>query len=288
MNRILPKLILHGGAGSLEGQIERRNAFHNSLLRITAATWQVLVDTDAHTAVMFGIRLLEDDPIFNAGLGSRIQSDGQIRMSAALMSGDTRKFSGVINVQNIEHPIDLAEMLSQERFMVLAGEPASEYARQKGFKYFNPETPARREELQRLQRGKSGTVGVVALDSKGSLVVGTSTGGVGCESPGRVSDTPTVAGNYASPLGAVSATGTGEQIVNIGAAARVVTLLDAGFSLQQAVDHTIGLGQELGYEFGIIALDHHGNMIAEKTCDEVFYARTDGSRIKTFFEDKPE
>lgn len=285
MTSIQPRLIIHGGAGTLEGQIERRNAFHISLRRIIAETWEVLLDSNSESAVLQGVRLLEADPIFNAGLGSRIQEDGQIRMSAALMDGKTGTFSGIINVQAIEHPIDLAKHLAGEQHKVLAGDQATQFARKLGYAEFDPETPARVEEYKRRLKGKSGTVGVIALDRKGELVVGTSTGGVGNEIPGRVSDTPTVAGNYASQKAAVSATGTGEEIVNLAVSSRLVSLVDSGLTLPEAAEQVIELGRKKSYKFGFICMDDLGNMIADKTCNEIFYAWTDGSHTRTFFED---
>ena len=279
------RLIIHGGAGSLEGQIDRRIDFHQSLTGIISETWKILLKENSDSAVMQGIRMLEDDPIFNAGLGSRIQADGEIRMSAAYMDGKTGTFSGVINVQGIQHPIDLAKELSFEQYKALAGTEATKFARKLGYLEFNPETEARRQEYERRFIGKSGTVGIIALDKYGELVVGTSTGGVGNEIPGRVSDTPTVAGNYASRKAAVSATGTGEEIVNLAVASRLVALVDSGFSLREASEAVVDLGRSKSYQFGFIALDAEGNMIAHKTCDEVFYAFTDGDNTRTFFED---
>lgn len=283
-SNIPPRLIIHGGAGSLEGQIERRKAFRESLERITRETWNVLLKDGSRSAVLHGVRLLEDDPIFNAGFGSRIQLDGCIRMSASLMDGRTGTFSGIINVSDVQHPIDLADTLAERRHKVLAGEQATQFARSQGYPVFDPETPARRAEYERRLKGSSGTVGVLALDSEGQLTAGTSTGGVGNETPGRVSDTPTIAGNYCSENAAVSATGIGEDIVNNGTAARIVSLVDAGFTLNQAVGQSIELGREKEYRFGLIAMDRHGNMIADKTCNEIFFASYDGSTLTDFFE----
>ena len=205
-----PRLIIHGGAGLLEGNVaipEKEHAyarhrqatirledFRDALTTIAKDSHQILLDEDARAAVLHALRLLEDHPLFNAGTGSHIQSDGRVRMSAALMDGPRNLFSGVINVEAIRHPIDLAALLAAEEHTVLAGEQASAYARQRGFLSHDPITPERRAEYDKLVLGKSGTVGAVALDSTGRICAGTSTGGVGGETPGRVSDAATVAG----------------------------------------------------------------------------------------------
>ena len=95
------------------------------------------------------------------------------------------------------------------------------------------------DEHLRAQKGKTGTVGVVALDRYGNIVAGTSTGGIGGEIPGRVSDSPTIAGNYANKFAGISATGIGEQIVNLGAAVKIATRVEDGMDLKSAVDKTI-------------------------------------------------
>ena len=99
-------LIIHGGAGAREGHHTTFQLYAASLDRIVEEAWLSLGSEGARAAVLHAIRLLEDDPIFNAGFGSRIQRDGQVRMSAALMDGRVGRFSGVVNVQEVQHPID--------------------------------------------------------------------------------------------------------------------------------------------------------------------------------------
>ena len=116
---VTPKLIIHGGAGSLEGNIERKNSIRNSLKSICKKTYAYLLKSSANDAVIFGIKLLENDALFNAGTGSKIQNDGEIRMSAGFMDGQKKNFSGVINIQNVQHPILVAELLQQNGVLVL-------------------------------------------------------------------------------------------------------------------------------------------------------------------------
>ena len=109
------QLVIHGGAGSLEGKTAEAQNIHQSLCRIWEETFDLLKKKTAEAAVIHGIRLLEDDPVFNAGTGSKLQADGEVRMSAALMDGVKNRFSGVINVQNIRFPIEAAALLSKKK-----------------------------------------------------------------------------------------------------------------------------------------------------------------------------
>ncbi len=219
----LPALIIHGGAGAREGAHTSFRRYADSLDVIAEAAWAVLQADGAEAAVMRAIRDLEDDPVFNAGLGSRLQADGAARMSAALMDGLRGRFSGVINVERIRNPIDVALRLQGEDHAVIAGDQATRYAREvMGLDDFDPVTEHRLAEHARNAAGRTGTVGAVAVDADGELWAGTSTGGVGYETPGRVSDSATVAGNYAGRSAGVSCTGIGEQIVDHAAAARTI------------------------------------------------------------------
>ncbi len=276
------KLIIHGGAGSLEGNIEREEAIRQSLQSICEKTYAFLLRSSANEAVIYGIKLLEDDPLFNAGTGSKIQNDGQIRMSAAFMDGQKKSFSGVINIQHVQHPILVAEKLQEYEHTVLSGDMSIQFARESGFPEYDPLTQERFNEFQSKKTGTTGTVGVVALDLNGYISAGTSTGGVGGEIPGRVSDSPTVAGNYANEFAGVSATGIGEHIVNSAVAAKIVTRVEDGMTLESAVDKSIKEGQENDDHFGVICITSAGDIVSSKTKDTVFYSFHDGSGIKTF------
>ncbi|MFM8008272.1 MAG: isoaspartyl peptidase/L-asparaginase, partial [Dolichospermum sp.] len=110
--QVQPKLIIHGGAGSsLQGK-GGLIAVRNSLSKIVADVYALLLNgANATEAVVRGCQMLEDEPRFNAGTGSVLQSDGQIRMSASIMDGTTGRFSGVINVSRVKNPIKMALFL---------------------------------------------------------------------------------------------------------------------------------------------------------------------------------
>jgi L-asparaginase len=280
---IKPKLIIHGGAGQMEGSMFSFKDYHKALTKIIEKTYPVLIKENSRAAVITGIRALETNPMFNAGKGSKLQRDGQVRMCAAIMSSDDNKFSGVINIRNVRHPISVADLLNKERHTVLGGNEATDFARQNEFKYFNPITEHRLKEFKEAMFGDTGTVGVVALDAKGVMSVGTSTGGVGYERPGRIGDSATVAGTYASKYCGVSCTGKGEHIMNQAVAARVVTRVEDGKNLDSAVRKLIKESNDMGYHFGMIAVDYKGNVVVHGTKDvNVLYATYDGDKIETF------
>jgi L-asparaginase len=291
---VKPRLVIHGGLGRQEGNYEYRDPhtgetrersadFHLALGRVLVEAWPVLIARGSREAVLTAVRAMEDDPLFNAGRGSKLQSDGQIRMSAGLMDGGASLFSGAVNAQGVRHPIDLAAALAAEANTVLAGVMATQYARNHGHELRDPFTPERVAEHERRVHGEHGTVGAVALGADGAIVAGTSTGGVGGETPGRVSDTPTVAGTYASGSAGASCTGCGEDITNHAAAARVVVRVEDGASLAQAVSRSIAEANARGWSLGLIALDAQGHVEVGHTDGAlVLFAVHDGEEPRTF------
>lgn len=275
-------IIIHGGIKEFENISGIERDIRDALKEIVTASRAILLAEGARAAVISAVTALEDCELFNSGTGSRIQADGEIRMSASLMDGRRNHFSGVINIQNVRNPVLVAAELAGEKNRVLAGNPATRYARNKGFGHHNPCTEHRwREHLKGL-RGSSGTVGAAAVDAKGDLFAATSTGGVGGEIPGRVSDSATVAGNYATPLAAVSCTGAGEEIVNLGVASRIATRRLDGQDLAQAVRNTLEEGATRGYTFGVIAVDDSGFTIADQTRGQTLFASAGENGVAVF------
>lgn len=226
-------------------------------------------------AVVLAAELLENDPLYNAGLGSKIQSDGKIRMSSSLMDGSKGRFAGCVNVEGVKNPIYLAKGLIKKKDRVLSGAGAQKFAREIGLKFGSNYTEERRREFRRKKSGKSGTIGAVALDSLGRIAAATSTGGRGFEYPYRVSDSPTVAGNFANKFGGVSATGTGEEIVEAAVASRLCTFLEAGISLERAVDLIFKGARQAKAEYAMIALNAKGEYFAATSTKGLVWAVAD-------------
>jgi L-asparaginase len=291
-----PKLIIHGGAGSsLQGK-GGKDAVRRSLMQVVEQVYSSLLEgKSAQAAVILGCQLLEDDPRFNAGTGSVLQSDGQIRMSASLMTGSGQKFSGVINVSRIQHPIELATYLQDFPDRVLSDCGSAELVRELQLPIYNPLTELRLQEwLQERQQnfGKSmagvvaepemasesrrGTIGIVVLDQQGELAAATSTGGKGFERIGRVSDSAMPAGNYATAAAGVSCTGIGEDIIDECLAARIVIRVTDGCSLAEAFGRSFRESQQRHRDLGAIGIDATGAISWGKTSEILLAAYHNG------------
>ena len=278
------KIIIHGGFFSESSTShETKVAKQNALLRIVKDSYEFLKTHSAVETVVYAVSLLEDDELFNAGIGSQIQSDGKIRMSASLMDGTTQKFSGVINIEEVKNPIQVALELMKVDDRVLGGSGATNFARQHGFEKFSTEIPQRRAEYEaKLEATGTGTVGCVALDKDGNLAAATSTGGKGFEIPGRISDSATVAGNYVNEFCGVSLTGVGEDIVSGAVAAKIVTRVTDGFSLNKAFEKTFAELKPYDGFAGAIAIDKDGNMFHQDSHPSMVFASYDGVKEEVF------
>jgi L-asparaginase len=259
-----------------------------SLARVLEAAFTRLEGNGSLEAVLWAVAALEDDPQFNAGTGAKLQADGVARLSASLMDGAARRFSGVVNVERVKNPVLLARRLQTEADRVLAGEGARKFARKNRIPEFNPITEERWSEWRRKSGSppsKSermfGTVGAVAVDTEGKLSAATSTGGKGMAVPGRVGDTATVAGNFASAKAAVSATGVGEEIVDLGLAVRIVTRVDDGASLGAAFQKTFREARRLCFRAGAIGVDWRGKVAVAATTPCILHAIRTPARSTT-------
>ena len=278
------KLIIHGGFFSESStNHETKVAKQKALERIVKDSYAFLKTHSALETVVFAVSLLEDDELFNAGIGSQIQSDGKIRMSAAIMDGETQKMSGVINIEAVKNPVHVALILMDYDDRVLGGSGAVAFARDHGFESFSTEIPQRKAEYEaKIKSLGTGTVGCVALDQNGKIAVATSTGGKGFEIPGRISDSATVAGNYANAFCGVSLTGVGEDIVSNATAAKIVTRVADGFSLQDAFTKTFSELKPYDGFAGAIAIDNQGNVFHQDSHPSMVFASFDGDNFEVF------
>ncbi|MFV8354402.1 isoaspartyl peptidase/L-asparaginase [Flavobacterium sp. XS2P14] len=278
------KVILHGGFFSESStNIETKVAKQNALERIVKLSYTFLETHSAVETVVYAVTLLEDDELFNAGIGSQIQSDGKIRMSAAIMDGSTQKMSGVINIEEVKNPVQVAQILMQYDDRILGGSGATHFARKNGFEPFSTEIPKRRAEYEaKLKTLGTGTVGCVILDSNGKIAVATSTGGKGFEIPGRISDSATVAGNFANEFCGVSLTGVGEDIVSNATATKIVTRVTDGFTLQEAFMKTFDELKPFDGFAGAIAIDSKGNVFHQDSHPSMVFASFDGEKLEVF------
>src|SRR5947207_2542149 len=273
-------LAIHGGAGTISPEqitpaIERelRAGLQQSL-----DTGRAILQNGGSSldAVVAAVRVLEDDPLFNAGRGAVYTSAGTHEMDAAIMDGRTLTAGTVGGVHGIRNPIVLARAIMEESpHVMLAGKGAEAFAREQGLEIVDEEyfyTERRWQALERVRAAQSrvlsdadrhGTVGAVALDQAGNLAAATSTGGNTNKLPGRIGDTPIIgAGTYANNATcAVSATGDGEFFIRVVAAHDLAALLEyRGITLAEAGQTVIEKIGRLGGTGGLIAVDRAGNI----------------------------
>ena len=271
------RLVVHGGAGSMRpGRLdpEQEKCARDGLEAALAAGSSILEKREsALDAVEAAVRVLEEDPCFNAGRGSVLTADGCIELDAAIMDGRSRRAGAVAGLRTTRAPISLARLLLERGpHVFLSGKGADEFARnqrveQVGNSWF--EVPERRRQLDELMRlggfddeVKYGTVGAVAVDVDGHVAVATSTGGLTAKRWGRVGDSPLIgAGTYADDRSAaVSATGSGEYFIRAVAAHQLAERVRlGGQSLQQALDAVLADIQSLGGKGGLIAVAPNGD-----------------------------
>lgn len=246
---------------------------------------------EALDVVELVIRLLEDDPRFNAGKGAVLTANKTHELDASIMCGRTLRCGAVAGVTTVRNPISLArKVMDETRHVLLAGPGAEAFADLVGVERVDPSyflAPGRMEAYERAkarieQSGtkiaddeKKGTVGAVVLDNKGHLAAGTSTGGLTYKKHGRVGDSPIVgAGTYADDRTcAVSCTGTGEEYIRHAVAHEISARMRlAGETVQQAAQFVIHkvLKPEDG---GLIAIDHRGNVAMPFNTSAMFRGR---------------
>jgi beta-aspartyl-peptidase (threonine type) len=273
-------LAIHGGAGTIERASlapERERAYRTSLSAALEAGAAVLRRNGSSLdAVEATIRLLEDDPLFNAGRGAVFTADGRNELDASIMDGSTRKAGAVAGVSRTRNPISLARaVMEKSRHVMLAREGADQFSVEQGLEQVDPSyfrTEQRWQELLDWRRDNTasldpthsrGTVGAIALDMNGHLAAGTSTGGMTGKRWGRIGDSPVIgAGTYAADgTCAVSSTGSGEFYIRASAARQVCDRIAwQRASAQEAADATIADIGSIGGDGGLIVMDASGRI----------------------------
>jgi beta-aspartyl-peptidase (threonine type) len=271
-----PAIIVHGGAGRIRAE-ELPQRLDGCKVAAQAG-WKIMQQGGSSLDVAeAAVVALEDNPLFNAGTGSTLNSLGQVEMDAAVMEGETLRAGAVAAVQGIKNPIKLARRVMEDgRHLLFAGDGALLFAREIGFPQCDPEALIVEAERARWQE-KHGTVGCVALDAGGKIAVATSTGGIFNKLPGRVGDSSLIGcGTYANEYGGVSCTGQGEAIIRIVMAKTTLDFLKEGVDPKAAAQQAIALlAQKTGGNAGLIIIDGRGN---------IGYARNTGHMPVAFIE----
>jgi len=286
-------LLIHGGAGGMDENMpdSLKQEYLSSLNKALEIGEQILANNGTSIdAVEKVINYLEDNPLFNAGKGSVLTSEGKAEMDAAIMSGKDLSCGSVTGVRKIKNPVSLARaVMEKSKHVFLAGEGAEKFAKEVGFKFVKPKyflTENRYDkwlkEKNEIKKKKKGTVGAVALDKYGNLAAATSTGGMSMKKPGRVGDVPVIgAGTYANnKTCAVSCTGWGEKFIKNTVAFNVSAMMEyKNMSLSGAADEMIHkrLNQNDG---GLIAVDKDGNFTLQYNTKSMLrgYVTSDGKK----------
>ncbi len=309
--------VIHGGVGTLARSAmtpDLDRQYRAILTQALSAGYNILNKNGSSLdAVEAAIRLMEDSPLFNAGKGAVFTAAGTNELDASIMDGNNLKAGAVSVLKHIKNPISLARMvMERSRHVMMVGEGAETFARQQGVpfvpqSYFYTERrwkqyledKAAEQKERRKNAGvvneefmttgsRFGTVGAAALDKKGNLAAGTSTGGLSYKKFGRVGDSPIIgAGTYANnETCAVSATGDGEYFIRVGVARDISALMEyGGKSLQEAAQIAIGKVGKLGGEGGVVGIDKNGNIMHFYNTEGMYRGRagSDGKMIVEIF-----
>ncbi|MBP9664728.1 MAG: isoaspartyl peptidase/L-asparaginase [Pyrinomonadaceae bacterium] len=317
--------IIHGGAGVIKkGSLspEKEAAYKAKLTEAVMAGYKALQDGKSSLdAVEIAIRLLEDSPLFNAGKGAVFTNDGKNELDSSIMDGKTLAAGSAAGLHKVKNPITLARAIMEKSpHVMMVGDGAEKFAAEQKIelvdeKYFwtqeqwdqlQKELGKEKSEKQksetvrkgspakdlRLQTpdSKYGTVGAVALDRKGNIAAGTSTGGMTNKRYGRVGDAPIIgAGTYANnDTCGVSATGWGEFFIRVGVARDISALMEyRAMTVQAATDVVLAKVKKLGGDGGVIAMDKFGNMAVSFNSDGMYraYINGDGKAVVEIYRD---
>lgn len=230
-------IAIHGGAGTIERDKitpEKDAEIRAALNKALAIGTKILSDggtaIDAITATIIS---MENDPNFNAGKGAVFTWDKTNELDSSIMDGSDLSAGAVAGINGTKNPILLARAVKDHSpHVMLSGEGANQFSREQGLEQVTPDyyaTPYRLKQIEDVLAKKVsvadvdykfGTVGAVAMDSKGNMAAGTSTGGMTGKRWGRIGDSPIIgAGTYADNRScAISATGSGEYFIRLGVA----------------------------------------------------------------------
>jgi L-asparaginase / beta-aspartyl-peptidase len=260
-------LIVHGGAWDVPPELVDRCAA--GARRALERGWAILqAGGSALDACEQSIIELEEDPVFDAGIGSHLNRDGKAQLDAILMEGSTLKSGAVACVEKVRNPIQLARIvLEKSDHLLLCGYGAEQFAVENGFPLCKPAIFEVAAEVDRWKDGVEkqgfGTVGAAALDANGNLAAGTSTGGTFFKFPGRIGDSPLIGcGCYADNEGAaVSSTGHGESAMKLVAAKLINDFVAGGCAPQEAAERAVDVvRRRTSGPVGFIVVDPSGRV----------------------------
>ncbi len=275
MNRF--SLMVHGGSGNIASIEPFRPALEEAL-----EEGERLLKTakSAVEIVRRCVMIMESHPRLNAGFGSALNEDGALEMEAAIMNGADVSVGAVAGVNQLQHPVELADLIRQDNSIVkLIGKGAVHYAVEHGLPLVDNDSLISDRQRHNYERWrqihsliidgedeKLGTVGAVAIDQYGTLAAATSTGGLVGKKRGRVGDTSTIgAGTFADRFAAISATGRGEDFVRGLTAGRIAMAVESGVPAKYAAQQAIDRLEAIGGRGGVIVVDRNYSIGSAKT-----------------------
>ncbi len=254
---------------------------------------------------------VEDNPLDNSvGYGGYPNVLGQVELDASIMDGKNLRAGCVGAIKGIRHPISVARKVMEElHHVMLVGEGAEMFAREKGFKTENLLSPEAEKTWRDGLAGKfgpewandglanikalisqasvlatdpqkvAGTVNFIAIDGHGNMASAVSTSGWAWKYPGRLGDSPIIgAGNYCdNRFGGAACTGLGEIAIRCSLARTAVMNMRYGMSVEEAVHsafvdmRTLDMPKDK-VNMNMIALDAKGRHFAMSTNAKADYA----------------
>ena len=290
-----PVLALHGGAGGRIKELSgpEQAGFETGLRRAYAAGSEILADGgSALDAVCAAVREMEEDPMFNAGRGAALNTNGEAELDASVMDGAAGGAGAVAASRHARSAVLAARAVMERTDHVLIVDPPAELIRDWDLETVDPSwfvTERRLEQLHRVlaQREKGprhGTVGAVARDAQGRLAAATSTGGIAAQDVGRIGDTPVIgAGTYARDgLVAISCTGEGEAFLRGVVSHDVAARIRYGSAdLEQAVRGTITDAlTDRGSSGGLVSVTADGEVVVAFNSAAMFAAFDNGGDLQ--------
>lgn len=288
-----PVIVVHGGAGRIPAH--RRHGAVQGVEAAVICGWDVLdAGGSAVDAVTAAVRSMEADPQFNAGLGAVLNAGGEIRLDAAIQCGQRLDMGAVADLPALRHPSALVRRMLGEDLTFLVGAGAMRQAEAWGFESISPEDLVTETRLEQWRAAKfegldeqlpvfgdeGDTVGAVALDANGDLAAMTSTGGVVYKPLGRVGDSPIVGSGLAADneLGAISATGKGEDLLKVVCCQVALEQLRREISCQDAAIFALRrMERRVGGLGGLILINPYGEVGIHHTSDHMSWAQLDES-----------
>lgn len=280
--------IIHGGAGDIKKEsltLEKEKAYRVKLEGVVLAGYKALQEgKSAVDAVEIAVRMMEDSPLFNAGIGAIFTAEVKNDLDASIMDGKTLAAGGVAGLHHVKNPITLARaVMEKSPDVMLAGEGAEKFAKEQKIELVDKKESTVRNPQPALDQ--FGAFGAVALDRMGNLASGTSTGGMANKKYGSIGDAAIIgAATFANNnTCGVSGTGMGEFFIRLGVARDISALMEyRAMPVQAAADMVIkNKLQKLGSSGGVIAMDKFGNMAISFSTTGMYraYINSDGKPV---------